>query len=213
MEIVLYAVGSPIVVDVEEAADLAGVRVVAAIRNHSGPVWVAGTHRILLPSEVNQSVCATPFLVPLFSPVNRRSAAEEALQTGFTTPATLVHPSVQIPRTTVLQRGVFVNCNAVIGAASYLAEFVFVNRAAAIGHHARLGPYVSVGPGAVLAGQVTLEVGCVVGAGAVILPNVCVGEWATVGAGAVVTRNVPAHAVVRGNPARLVRAGQGAGNG
>jgi len=46
--------------------------------------------------------------------------------------------------------------------------------------------------------------GATIGAGAVILRGVCVGEGATVGAGAVCTRDVPARAVVRGSPARLV---------
>ncbi|MBN1309941.1 MAG: N-acetyltransferase [Anaerolineae bacterium] len=44
-----------------------------------------------------------------------------------------------------------------------------------------------------------------IGAGAVILPGVKIGEEALVGAGAVVTRDVPAGAVVVGNPARLIK--------
>jgi acetyltransferase-like isoleucine patch superfamily enzyme len=44
-----------------------------------------------------------------------------------------------------------------------------------------------------------------IGSGATILPNVVVGENAMVGAGSVVTRDVPANAVVAGNPAKLLR--------
>ncbi len=44
----------------------------------------------------------------------------------------------------------------------------------------------------------------VIGAGAVILPGLTVGEGALVGAGAVVTRDVPAGALVVGNPAKIV---------
>jgi len=44
-----------------------------------------------------------------------------------------------------------------------------------------------------------------IGAGAVLLPGVTIGEGAMVGAGAVVTKDVPAGAVVVGNPARVVR--------
>ena len=47
--------------------------------------------------------------------------------------------------------------------------------------------------------------GASVGSGATILSNVTVGEGAIVGAGSVVTRDVPAHAVVAGNPARVTR--------
>ena len=41
------------------------------------------------------------------------------------------------------------------------------------------------------------------GGGAIILPGVTIGDNAVVGAGSVVTRDVPAGAVVVGNPARL----------
>jgi len=43
-----------------------------------------------------------------------------------------------------------------------------------------------------------------VGINATLLPEIVVGEAALVGAGAVVTRDVPARAVVVGNPARVV---------
>lgn len=43
------------------------------------------------------------------------------------------------------------------------------------------------------------------GVGAIVLPGVRIGRGAQVGAGAVVTRDVPAYAVVAGNPARVLR--------
>jgi acetyltransferase-like isoleucine patch superfamily enzyme len=51
----------------------------------------------------------------------------------------------------------------------------------------------------------TLRRGARVGGGAVLLPGIEVGEEAFVGAGAVVLRDVPARAVVVGNPARQIR--------
>ena len=47
--------------------------------------------------------------------------------------------------------------------------------------------------------------GASIGANATILPGITIGEGAMVGAGAVVTRDVPANAVVVGNPARVMR--------
>jgi acetyltransferase-like isoleucine patch superfamily enzyme len=47
--------------------------------------------------------------------------------------------------------------------------------------------------------------GASIGSGATILSNVVIGENAIVGAGSVVTRDVPANAIVAGNPARILR--------
>lgn len=47
--------------------------------------------------------------------------------------------------------------------------------------------------------------GASIGSGSTILSNVTIGENAIVGAGSVVTRDVPANAIVAGNPARLKR--------
>jgi acetyltransferase-like isoleucine patch superfamily enzyme len=50
-----------------------------------------------------------------------------------------------------------------------------------------------------------VRTGASIGSGATVLGNVTIGEHALVGAGSVVTRDVPAFAVVAGNPARVLR--------
>jgi acetyltransferase-like isoleucine patch superfamily enzyme len=47
--------------------------------------------------------------------------------------------------------------------------------------------------------------GASIGTGATILPNTCIGENAIVGAGSVVTKDVPANAIIAGNPAKVLR--------
>ena len=54
--------------------------------------------------------------------------------------------------------------------------------------------------------EVTLvKKGASIGSGATILANVVIGENALIGAGSVVTSDVPANAIVAGNPGRVVR--------
>jgi len=60
----------------------------------------------------------------------------------------------------------------------------------------------SRGPGHPYA-RTTVREGASIGANATILPGITIGAGAMVGAGAVVTRDVPRHAIVRGNPARV----------
>lgn len=52
--------------------------------------------------------------------------------------------------------------------------------------------------------KTTIECGASIGANATILPGLRIGRNAMVGSGAVVTRDVPANAIVFGNPAQIV---------
>ncbi|HEX6798621.1 MAG TPA: acyltransferase [Ktedonobacterales bacterium] len=52
-------------------------------------------------------------------------------------------------------------------------------------------------------GHIHVKYGAAIGARTVVVTNVTIGRFAMVGAGSVVTRDVPPHALVFGNPARL----------
>lgn len=53
--------------------------------------------------------------------------------------------------------------------------------------------------------QTLVKRGASIGANATILPGITIGEHAMIGAGSVVTKDVPDHALVLGNPARVIR--------
>lgn len=53
--------------------------------------------------------------------------------------------------------------------------------------------------------RTVVKQGASIGTGATILPDTCIGENAVVGAGSVITKDVPANAIVAGNPARVLR--------
>ena len=53
--------------------------------------------------------------------------------------------------------------------------------------------------------RTVVKKGASIGSGSTILANITIGENAIVGAGSMVTKDVPANAIVTGNPARFLR--------
>lgn len=53
--------------------------------------------------------------------------------------------------------------------------------------------------------KTVVKKGASIGSGSTILSNVTIGENAIIGAGSVVTKDVPANAIVAGNPAKVLR--------
>ena len=202
MEVVLFATGSPILVDVEESLHRAGIRLIAGIRNRDGTDYLTAPTPLRRSTDLDPAILAVPFLVPLFGPTNRQLAALEARALGFTRPYSLIDPTAIVPRRLALGPGCYVNAGCTLGAGSVFGSFVFVNRGTSIGHHADIGDFAAIGPGVVIAGQVKIGPSAKIGAGATVLPGLSIGENATVGAGSVVTHDVPPHGTVTGNPAR-----------
>ena len=93
---------------------------------------------------------------------------------------------------------VTIKCGVYLWEGAVLEDDVFVGPCVAFTNDLR--PRSRKYPGQYL--KTCLRQGCTAGANATILP-VTIGCWAMVAAGAVVTREVPAHALMRGNPARL----------
>ncbi len=203
--VVVYATGSPILVDIEESLYRANVPIRAGVRNRAGESFLSDPGLLVELEEVSDDLTAHPFIVPLFTPANRQEAANEALGVGFKQPCSLIDATVATPRALEYKPGLYINAGCTLGGGSHFDAFVFINRGAAIGHHANLGPFVSIGPGAVIGGQVTIGKGSLVGAGAVVLPKIRIGQNAVVGAGTLVTKDVPDRCLVVGNPARIVK--------
>ena len=213
---VIFACRTPYALEVAETIWRRGEEVAALVNNlppgeGAGEEGDQGTigAPILTPAELSPEHLDLPVAIPLITPGHRFTVMAEARSLGFRSFPALLDPTAVVARSAQVGVGAVVNATAVIAAAATLGRSVHVNRSASIGHHNRIEDYVTLGPGCVLAGHVTIGRGAFVGAGAVCAPKVTVGPDAVVGAGAVVVRDVPAGAVVVGNPARVVAGKEG----
>lgn len=122
-------------------------------------------------------------------------------------PGAVIRDRVKIGDNAVIMMGAIVNIGAEIG------EETMIDMNAVLGGRAIVGKRCHIGAGTVLAGvieppsaqPVIVEDDVVIGANAVVIEGVRVGKGAVVAAGAVVLQDVPAGAVVAGNPAKIVK--------
>jgi acetyltransferase-like isoleucine patch superfamily enzyme len=125
-----------------------------------------------------------------------------------------VRERVAIGDDVVLGRGSYVENDTTIGAMTKIQADAYITAYSTLEEHVFIAPCVVTtndnwmgrtekrlsemrGP--------TIRRGARVGGGAILCPGIEIGEEAFVGAGAVVTKDVPARAVMVGNPARQLR--------
>jgi sugar O-acyltransferase (sialic acid O-acetyltransferase NeuD family) len=163
--------------------------------------------RILGPLALAPEVADARFVHAIGSPRNFQNRPAITERSGIVPDRleTLVHPSAVISPRCRLGRGVIVYPNVFLGPRSRVGDGVTILANAAINHDSELGDWTLIASGVNVAGAVRVGSCCYLGTGAAVKEGVNIGTGVMVGMGAVVIRDVPAHTVVVGNPAREIR--------
>jgi acetyltransferase-like isoleucine patch superfamily enzyme len=114
-----------------------------------------------------------------------------------------------------IQKNASVGSNCKISSHTFICEGVIIEDAVFIGHSVTfindMYPRATAASGQLQTeadwkvDKTVVKKGASIGSGCTILANVTIGEGAIVGAGSVVTKDVPAHSIVAGNPAKFLR--------
>jgi acetyltransferase-like isoleucine patch superfamily enzyme len=114
-----------------------------------------------------------------------------------------------------IQKNASVGSNCKISSHTFICEGVTIEDAVFIGHSVTfindMYPRATAAHGQLQTeadwrvDKTVVKKGASIGSGSTILANVTIGEGAIVGAGSVVTKDVPAHSIVAGSPAKFLR--------
>lgn len=141
-------------------------------------------------------------------PQTGRADRAEFVIRGHIHPSASVGPDVHIAEDVFVGPNCYIEGRIVIGAHTRLIAGVTLIGEAEIGSGCVLEPNVSMttvlAPSSKRASPLMIGAGAQIGAGSVLSCGLSIGPNAQIGAGTVVMRNVPAHAIVSGNPATIV---------
>ncbi|MCL4552986.1 MAG: N-acetyltransferase [Candidatus Marsarchaeota archaeon] len=132
---------------------------------------------------------------------------------------TQIREGVRVGANCVIGKGVYVDFGVVVGSCVKVQNMASIYHGTVVEDGVFIGPYACLTndkyPRAITPtghlkteddwepGHTVVGYGASIGAASVILPNVRIGRFAMVAAGSVVTSDIPDHALVCGNPARV----------
>jgi sugar O-acyltransferase (sialic acid O-acetyltransferase NeuD family) len=194
-------------VELLEAAELSGHAVAGFVVSDAAFRTVAQVEGLPV-FTMDDLPIAPPDVVCVAGIVSTRRCAfvEQMEARGFAFTSVRHPSSIVSPRASV-SAGAFIGAGVIVSASSRVGSHVVLNRGANIAHDVQLGAFATVGPGAVVAGAVRVGSRAWIGVGAVVRDHLEIGEGAVVAAGAVVVKPVPAHTLVAGTPATVMRTG------
>jgi sugar O-acyltransferase (sialic acid O-acetyltransferase NeuD family) len=117
----------------------------------------------------------------------------------------VIHPSVLVATGVSVGEGSVVFHNAILQTDTQIGKHVIINTAASVDHECIIEDFVHIAPGVTLCGNIRVGKGSLIGAGSVVTPNLIIGKNCLIAAGSVITKNLPDGAIVRGNPARIIK--------
>ncbi len=131
-----------------------------------------------------------------------RERIQEQLENEGLHIITLIHPSVVVAESAVIQSGTVVMAGVVINPGTRIGKGCIINTCSSVDHDCTISDYVHVSVGAHVAGMVHIGARTWIGAGATVINNLSICGDCMIGAGAVVVKDIECKGTYKGVPAR-----------
>ena len=187
------------------AAQGASMEVWGFLDDHSSaPGGTVAGYPVLGPISDAANFLDARFVNGIGSPRSFRSKPKIMARAGIPEErwANIVHPAANVSPRARLGNGNVLMANVFVGTNARVGNHVIVLPNSVISHDAEVGDFTAIASGVCISGACRIGENCYIGTNCAIRDGVHIGRGALIGMGAVVTADVPAGAVVAGNPAR-----------
>ena len=117
----------------------------------------------------------------------------------------IIHPSVYVPKSTIIEDGVIIQNNCYISCNVKIKEFAHINCLSIIGHDSIIGHFVTLSPGSKIMGNVILGDRVFFGVNASTTRGIKIDDDSIIGGASFVLDNVPKKSCYYGSPATFKR--------
>ena len=135
---------------------------------------------------------------------SRKRIFQNLTDRGFHFP-NIIHPSAILSKNTAMAQGSVVMPNVAVNSSTRIGNCCVLNTAVVVEHDCILDDFVSLCPKVIVSGICHVGEGVYVGSNASVIHSIKISEWSIVASQAGVISDVPAHSLVAGVPAKLIK--------
>lgn len=141
-------------------------------------------------------------IIAMGEPASKKKIAEKI--SGKYSLATLIHPDVYIPESTVISKGCIISTGVFISCNVFIDENTLIQPKACIGHDVVIGKHSVISSLVTVGGSTKVGEQSFVGMNSTLKEKITIGDHTIISMGSVVLNDIRDSVIAMGNPARVM---------